>query len=98
MNEFEEKLTAHHNKAMDDEAGFERVAKASEKAAQRNTQKNNAGKISCYRLMMISPLYPCGKPWSTRSHNETVQNLILFSVIISPTMIESRPQISDDDP
>ena len=46
MEEFEEKVTACHNKGADDAAGFERVAKASEKAAMRKSkQKTNAGII-----------------------------------------------------
>ena len=57
VNEFEEKLTAHHNKAMDDEAGFERASKASEKAAQRNAQKTNAGKIR-YLYFALNKLFP----------------------------------------
>ena len=35
------------------------------------------------RLMTMSPLYPCGKPCSTETHNETVKNLALFSAIIN---------------
>ena len=34
-------------------------------------------------LMMMSPLYPWGKPCSTGTHNETVKNLTLFSAIIN---------------
>ena len=46
VEEFEEKVIAYHNKAMDDEAGFQRAAKASQKAATRkNKQKINAGRI-----------------------------------------------------
>ena len=29
--------------------------------------------------MTMSPLYPCGKPCSSRTHNETVEKLTLFS-------------------
>ena len=29
--------------------------------------------------MMMSPLYPCGKPCSRGTHNETVKNLALSS-------------------
>ena len=46
------------------------------------------------RLMTMSPLYPCGKPCSRGTHNETVKNLALFSSIISGIMNESRLRIS----
>ena len=35
------------------------------------------------RHMKMSPLYPCGKPCTTGSHNKTVKKLNLFSAIIS---------------
>ena len=45
LEEFEEKVINYHNKAVDDEAGFERAAKASHKAELRkNKQKNKPGK------------------------------------------------------
>ena len=40
------------------------------------------------RLMTISPLYPCGKPCSRGTDNETVKNLVLFSSIINGIMME----------
>ena len=44
VEEFEEKVTVYHKKAVDDEAGFEHAAKASEKASTRKVkQKNDAG-------------------------------------------------------
>ena len=46
------------------------------------------------RLMTMSPLYPCGKPCSRGTHNETVKNLALFSSIINGIMKESRLPIS----
>ena len=33
--------------------------------------------------MTMSPLYPCGKPCSRGTHNETVKILALFSSIIN---------------
>ena len=48
----------------------------------------------CTRLMMISPLYPNGKPCSRGTHNETVKNLALFSSIINGMMKELRLRIS----
>ena len=33
--------------------------------------------------MTVCPLYPCGKPSSTGTRNETVKKLTLFSTIIS---------------
>ena len=42
----------------------------------------------------MSPLYPCGKPCSRGTHNETVKNLALFSSIINGIMKESRFRIS----
>ena len=45
------------------------------------------------RLMTISPLYPCGKPCSRGTHNETVKNLALFSSIINGIMKKSRLRI-----
>ena len=57
--------------------------------ANINEHRGNAtvvGVVSLYdvslayiRLMTMSPLYPGGKPCSTRTHNETVKNLALFS-------------------
>ena len=44
--------------------------------------------------MTMSPLHPCGKPWSAGTHNETVKNLALFSEIINGIMLESRLRIS----
>ena len=41
--------------------------------------------------LTMSPLYPCGKPCSRGTHNETVQNLALFCSIINGIMMESRP-------
>ena len=35
------------------------------------------------RLMTMSLLYPCGKPCSTGTHNETVKKLTLFSKVIN---------------
>ena len=46
------------------------------------------------RLMTMSPLYPCGKPCSRGTHDETVKNLALFSSIINGIMKESRLRIS----
>ncbi|XP_065053020.1 condensin complex subunit 1-like isoform X1 [Rhopilema esculentum] len=44
LEEFEQKVINYHNKAVDDEAGFERAAKASHKAELRkNKQKNKPG-------------------------------------------------------
>ena len=39
--------------------------------------------------MTMSLLYPCGKPCSTGTHNETVKRLILFSAVINGIMIET---------
>ena len=50
--------------------------------------------IIMLRLMTMSPLYPCGKPCSRGTHNETVKNLALFSSIINGIMMESRLRIS----
>ena len=46
------------------------------------------------RLMTMSPLYPCGKPCSRRTHHETVKNLAVFSSIMNEIMMESRLRIS----
>ena len=46
------------------------------------------------RLMTRSLLYPCGKPCSRGTHNETVIILALFSSIINGIMKESRLRIS----
>ena len=46
------------------------------------------------RRMTMSPLYPCGKPCSRGTHNETVKNLALFSSIINGIMKESWLRIS----
>ena len=46
------------------------------------------------RLMMMSPLYLCGKPCSTGTHNDTVKQLTLFSAVVNGIMIESRLRIS----
>ena len=46
------------------------------------------------RLMKMSPLYPCSKPYSRGTHNETVKYLAIFSSIINRIMIESRLRIS----
>ena len=46
------------------------------------------------RLMTMSPSYPCGKPRSRGTHNETAKNLALFSSIINGIMKESRLRIS----
>ena len=35
--------------------------------------------ISKHRLMTMSPLYPCRKPCSRGTHNETVKNFAFFS-------------------
>ena len=35
------------------------------------------------RLMTMSPLYPCDKPCSTETHDETVKKLAVFSAIIT---------------
>ena len=49
---------------------------------------NEASGKSCdgdsrnYRLMTMSSLYPCSKPCSRGTHNETVTNLALFSSIM----------------
>ena len=45
-------------------------------------------------LMTMSPLYPCGKPCSRGTHNETVKNLGLFSSIIYGIMMKPRVRIS----
>ena len=31
----------------------------------------------------MNPMYPCGKPCSSRTHNETVKKLALYSAIIN---------------
>ena len=46
------------------------------------------------RLMTMRPLYPCGKPCSRGTHNETVKNLALFSSIINGITKELRLRIS----
>ena len=46
VEEFEEKVIEYHNKAADDEAGFQRVAKASQKAAMRKNKQKIKGKLS----------------------------------------------------
>ena len=46
------------------------------------------------RLMTMSPLYPCGKPCSRGTHNETVKNLALFCSIIDGIMMETRLRMS----
>ena len=46
------------------------------------------------RLMTISRLYPCGKPCSRGTHNETVKNIAQFSSIINGIMMESRLRVS----
>ena len=53
----------------------------------------DTGWLTC-RLMTMSPLYPCGRPCSRGTHNETVINLALFSSIINGIMMESRLRIS----
>ena len=42
-----------------------------------------------HRLMTMSPLYPCGKPCSRGTHNETVKNpaYLLHSIMIQ--LVES---------
>ena len=45
--------------------------------------------------MMISPLYPFGKPCSTGTHNETVKKLTLFFAFINRILMESRLRISN---
>ena len=40
--------------------------------------KKTVSIISLLRLMTMSPLYPCGKPYSRGTHNETVKDLALF--------------------
>ena len=50
--------------------------------------------MKAYRLMTMSPLYPCGKPCSRGNHKETVKNLALFSSVINGIMMESRLRIS----
>ena len=49
---------------------------------------------SAGRLMTMNPLYPCGKPCSRGTHNETVKNLVLFSSITNGIVKESRLRIS----
>ena len=46
------------------------------------------------RLMTMSPLYPCGKPCSRGTRNETVKNLALISSIINRIMMESQLRIT----
>ena len=46
VEEFEEKVFECHNKAADDEAGFQRVAKASQKAAMRKNKQKIKGSQS----------------------------------------------------
>ena len=46
------------------------------------------------RIMTMNPLYPCGKPCSTGTHNETVKKLTQFSAFINRIMMESRLRIS----
>ena len=46
------------------------------------------------RLMTMSPLYPCGKPCSRGTHNETVKYWAQFSSIVNGIMMESRLRIS----
>ena len=46
------------------------------------------------RLMTMSPLYPCGTPYSRGTHNEKVKNLALFTSIINGIVMESRLRIS----
>ena len=46
------------------------------------------------RLIVMSPLYPCDKPCSRGTHNETTKNLVLFSSIINGILIDSRLRIS----
>ena len=50
--------------------------------------------ICCVRLMTMSPLYPCGKPCSRGTQNETAKTLALFPSIINGIMIESPLRIS----
>ena len=45
--------------------------------------------------MTMSPLYPCGKPSSTGTHNETVKKLTLLFTFIDRTMVESWLRISN---
>ena len=47
------------------------------------------------RLMMMSLLYPCGKPGSTGTHNEIVKKLTIISAFIKGIMMESRLRISN---
>ena len=56
------------------------------------SRKSSKGGMT--RLMTMSPLYPCGKPCSTGTHNETVKKLALFSAIIIGIVMESRAGIS----
>ena len=44
--------------------------------------------------MTMSPFYPCGKPRSTGTHNETVKKLALFSAVINGIVMESQLRIS----
>ena len=44
--------------------------------------------------MTMTPLYPCGKPCSRGTHDETVKNLAQFSSIINGIMMESWLRIS----
>ena len=52
--------------------------------------------LACYatRLMTMSLLYPCGKPCSRGTHDETMKTLALFFSIINGIMIESQLRIS----
>ena len=42
------------------------------------------------RLLTMNPLYPCGKPCSRGTRNETVKKLTLFSAIIKGIIMESQ--------
>ena len=44
--------------------------------------------------MTIRPMYPCGKPCSKGTRNETVKNLALFSSIMNGITMESQLRIS----
>ena len=44
--------------------------------------------------MAMSPLYPCGKSFSTGTHDEIMEKVFLFSAIIYGIMMESRLRIS----
>ena len=43
---------------------------------------------------MNSPLYPCDKPSSTGTHNQTAKKLTLSAAFRSRVMMESRPLTS----